>query len=469
MTQMYLKIENEGTCPYKAFTTLGCGLSDTFKDPAMSDLIVGKFHSGAKYSIALLLREKLVPVVFLSNLRMDFLVEESTIEDELASKQVKEIFIKYSGKDETGKSKSTKESLQFTTEFGEVNWQEVTMAVREFVSNAIDFSIRKFGNWNNVVVDLVTEHQVSAKAGTTRVFIPVNSEVFKFYENLGKWFLHFSEPEMLRTGILPKKNRSMSGSGKAVVYRRGVFVRECEGEESLYDYNLNNLDIDECRQANDYTVRYYANKALGNCKDKNIINNYLQTLGEKRWEYETCEYTLTDAVENNAETWKECYQTVYGERVVCTQFSFERVARKGFEPLIVDDKVFKVLASARIRTYLDVLSAEENRGIDIVEANPEMQKTLDGIWSFLERNHLSGGKEKPVIRSFVSVTSESANYRGFHNDACIFVRNTLGGGELFKTIISQLSEFIPGAAPLSNDSQAFLEDIVYALHVEMNS
>ena len=35
-------------------------------------------------------------------------------------------------------------------------------------------------------------------------------KVFAFYENLGKWFLHFSEPESLGKAILPKANRNLA-------------------------------------------------------------------------------------------------------------------------------------------------------------------------------------------------------------------------------------------------------------------
>ena len=72
------------------------------------------------------------------------------------------------------------------------------------------------------------ESQVRAKKDHTRVFLPLNAEVLEFYNNLGKWFLHFSEPESLSKAILPKKNRNLGDRKAAVIYRRGVRVREFE-------------------------------------------------------------------------------------------------------------------------------------------------------------------------------------------------------------------------------------------------
>jgi len=51
--------------------------------------------------------------------------------------------------------------------------------------------------YKNVVIEVVGEEKVRAKANHTRVFIPLNEEVLKFYNNIGKWFLHFSEPKFI--------------------------------------------------------------------------------------------------------------------------------------------------------------------------------------------------------------------------------------------------------------------------------
>ena len=58
----------------------------------------------------------------------------------------------------------------------------------------------------------------------TGLYVPAdNEEVIRFFANLGKWFLHFSEPESILTAILPKKARNLDADcHTAVIYRRGV-------------------------------------------------------------------------------------------------------------------------------------------------------------------------------------------------------------------------------------------------------
>ena len=100
-------------------------------------------------------------------------------------------------------------------------------------------------------IEVVDESPGPGEAGPHPCFRAADCRGLAFYNNLGKWFLHFSEPESLDKAILPKKNRNLGDRKAAVIYRRGVRVREFESTdtESLFDYNLNDLTIDESRKA----------------------------------------------------------------------------------------------------------------------------------------------------------------------------------------------------------------------------
>jgi len=174
------------------------------------------------------------------------------------------VVVKHGGTDEDGTSVTYTEELSQTDEYGAIDWNCLGMAFREFVSNAIDAAIavnrQANGNvkwpWDGVKVELVPEEKVRAKRGWTRVFVPAdNEEVIRFFANLGKWFLHFSEPESITSTILTKKSRNLDPNcHTAVIYRRGVRVREIEqySSESLFDYCLNDLRVDESRNVDDY-------------------------------------------------------------------------------------------------------------------------------------------------------------------------------------------------------------------------
>ena len=148
------------------------------------------------------------------------------------------VVVKHGGTDEDGNSVTFTEELSQTDEYGILDWNCLGMAFREFVSQC--HRRRHRGQpagqrqckwpWEGVKVELVPEEKVRAKRGYTRVFVPAdNEEVIRFFANLGKWFLHFSEPEAITEAILSKKSRNLDPACKtAVIYRRGVRVREID-------------------------------------------------------------------------------------------------------------------------------------------------------------------------------------------------------------------------------------------------
>ena len=88
--------------------------------------------------------------------------------------------------------------------------------------------IREKGDWSGVKIEVVDEAQVRAKRDHTRVFVPMNAEVLEFFNSLGKWFLHFSRTRVAEQGDSAEGNRNLGDRKAAVIYRRGVRVREFE-------------------------------------------------------------------------------------------------------------------------------------------------------------------------------------------------------------------------------------------------
>jgi hypothetical protein len=282
----YLKIENIGVCPPEGFTVLGVSLADTSDNQA----VIGQFGSGNKHGVAVCLRNNVSPVVFCGTLRLDFFTKPQTVADSKASKDFARVCVKYGGTDPTtGASRSSSEDLGFVMSYGEKDWGEIALALREFVSNAIDRAIREHADWRSVKIEIVDEARVRAKRDHTRVFLPLTPEVLEFYNNLGRWFLHFSEPECLDKSILPKANRNLGDRKAAVIFRRGVRVREFESldTESLFDYNLNDLTIDEARKASDWDVRHHCGQALASA-DKDVLAilfSHLLNSDQPAWEF----------------------------------------------------------------------------------------------------------------------------------------------------------------------------------------
>ena len=254
---MFLLVQNPGVAPVEGFTLLGVS---TTRDCGVEGAI-GQFGSGNKHAINVLLRAGLKVIVYCGKTRLDFQTRDDEIDDGLIRKPVKRVMCKLGG------TSTRTIDLGWVLDFGAIDWTELGMALREFVSNAIDRTLRQEnGEFIPAMLDgrlavvPVCDEKVKAKDGYTRVYVELNAGVQRYVDDLPKRFLHFSaDPSQVKKSFLPKGDRNLNGKKTAVIYRAGVFVREIEenSDESVYDYNFkqDELQIDECRNASDYTVK----------------------------------------------------------------------------------------------------------------------------------------------------------------------------------------------------------------------
>ena len=473
----YLKIENVGVCPPEGFTVFGVSLADTSNNAG----VIGQFGSGNKHSVAVLLRNNLSPVVFAGSLKLEFSTRPQTVADSQASKNFNRVVVKYGGTDTSGVNRSSTEDLGFVLDYGKQDWNEIALALREFVSNSIDRSIREVANWSKVKIEIVDENQVRAKSGHTRVFIPMNGEVLDFYNNLGKWFLHFSEPDSLGKSILPKRNRNLGNRKAAVIYRRGVRVREFESSdtESLFDYNLNDLTIDESRKASDWDVRHHCGRALANA-DKTMLAMLFDRLvnsKESVWEFGFDTYSLQPAYGSNhddqRDNWQQAFASIAGDLAVLTgDGSVDQLERKGFKPIVAPENLVNAAVRFGVQTPASVLSIDEMAGRQITEATPDAQLAVDVIWELLSKIGLTNGKEKPPVKSFSFVMDAETMLNGYYDDGVVFINRDLAGDgsivagrealsdRLIHVALEEVAHFVTnGATDNSRDFQNYLLDV----------
>ena len=473
----YLRIENIGTAPAEGFTVLGVSLADTSNNRG----VIGQFGSGNKHGVAVLLRNELSPIVFAGTLRMEFFTKPQTVSDTQATKDFARVGVKYGGTDPaTGTSRSATEDLGFVLDYGKQDWNEVALALREFVSNSIDRSIREIGDWSGVKIEIVDEKQVRAKSGYTRVFVPMNNDVLQFYNDLGKWFLHFSEPESLDKSILPKKNRNLGDRKAAVIYRRGVRVREFESSdtESLFDYNLNDLTLDEARKASDWDVRHHCGRALASA-DKGILAVLFDRLINSStpvWEFSFDTYSLSSYSDDSEENWQDAFEQVAGDNAVLTQEgTADQLHRKGYTPVKAPEGIVTAASRFGVRNASGVLSADEMSGREIVDASPDSTLAVDFVWDVIEQHSLTNGKQKPPVKGFRSILEAGVMLNGYFRDGVVYINEDLGGSasefggrealndRLLKVALEEVAHYVTGATDNSRDFQDYLLDLAVKL------
>jgi len=454
---VYLKIENPGVAAPEAFTILGASTSRS----STNSNTIGKFGSGNKMGVATLLRHKLSPIVFAGNLKLEFGTRPQEMDSGISQHTFERVIVKFGGKDITGASRTNTEDLGFVLEYGATDWLDVDLALREFVSNAIDRAIEEGehkvrcsyddpeGNYRetqecldayretardfqNVVVEIVNENQVRAKAGHTRVFIPVNADVLEFTNNIGKWFLHFSEPELLNHTILPKSNRNIGDTHTAVIYRRGVRVRQFETENipSLFDYNLEDLDLDESRKVDDWNILHKSACALSKGNEDQIAKlwqSFLDLDSNLYWEHTFSRYGLESALHNveNQETWTKAFAKIAGDNaVVSTTYGGELAHKKGFKVIVVPEAFTHVAGRTQIRTPDKVLSHDERNGQEIFDSNADAEAAVDFAWNLIEKYSLQKGQNRPAVKTFRK-SFDSEKSPGFYREGVVYINQDI--------------------------------------------
>ena len=260
----YLLIQNAGVAPVESYTLLGMS---TTRDCGVEGAI-GQFGSGAKHAINVLLRAGLKFYIYCGKTRLEFFTVEEVVNDGLTKKQIERVMCKLGGT-------STKTvDCGWCLDFGAVDWDDTAMALREFVSNAIDRSIRQGGfveamEKGDLVVQPCTDASRRAKDGFTRIYIEMSKDVQTFFGELPKRFIHFDDPGKVNQKLIPKTQPS-----KARIYRCGVFVRELEQTKlpSLFDFNFgpNDLSIDESRNSSEYETRGACAKMMAKASSEEL-------------------------------------------------------------------------------------------------------------------------------------------------------------------------------------------------------
>ena len=432
---LHLMIENKGECPVEGFTVLGLSTARDDNDS------IGQFGSGNKHGMLLCMRHNLNPIVYTGKDKLEFFSKPA----KMGEKGYSQIYYTINN--------GSPEKLSMCLEFGELDWDNLAMALREFISNAIDAS-----DINDVKVDIT--NKIESKQGYTRVYIPMTPEVQKFYNDISKWFLHFDDEVCANTyGVIEK-----SGLSIPRIYRKGVFVREVEHKESLYDYNFGEeLKIDESRCLSDYAVLSSMSRKLSSTKDISKVFDAFEQ-GIKFWE-EEAEYWNISPEEDVEEAWKELFNEKFPNHVI----SFHGVEnlvgpalkKSGYDVLICSEGWYKSLRECGIPTFNDVLDHYDETGKEILPATKKAEETVEYVWNKLLKLGLTLDCKKPEVKCFKDIMREGAWTAGFYSKGVVYlnVNNT----EDKKCALEEIAHHITKAPDSTRDFQDYAFNVAAEL------
>jgi hypothetical protein len=473
---MFLCIQNPGVAPVEGFTLLGVS---TTRDCGVEGAI-GQFGSGNKHAINVLLRAGLKVFVYCGKTRLDFQTRDDEIDDGLVRKPIKRVVCKLGG------TSTRTIDLGWVLDFGAIDWTDLGMALREFISNAIDRTVREEnGEFVAAMLDerlsvkTVDDEKVKARDGYTRVYVEVNESIQQYVDELPKRFLHFSvEPSQVKKSFLPKANRNVNGKKTAVIYRAGVYVREVEdySEDSIYDYNFkaSELAIDESRNSSDYAIRAAIARLYRKASATELVPVF-KALVDQRPVFEEHldpDYIISSWDKPKTEqsaAWQQAWQAVAADAVLCGPSAaiVEFVQRKGYDAKPIKSQ--NIVEAARrfgIKTDAQVLTDTEKKGREKLPATEAAKAAVDEVWGWLTKYNLADGVEKPVVGCFRDVMNGGTRTLGFCDEEGVYIADdqaSVRSKPLLKTVLEECIHWVTKAGDGSRD----LQDFAFRMVVEI--
>jgi hypothetical protein len=460
---MKLVIQNLGIAPVEAYTLLGASLSRNETG------LIGQFGSGSKLAITTLLRAGLSVVIYCGKTRLTFKTKHIEIEDGITSKQEQQVYIQFGG------TSTKKVDLGWVLGMGALDWKtDVNMAIREFVANAIDHTIKGGGNVRDahmdrdLAIEIVPDESMRAQDGYTRVYIEANEEVQNYVDELPKRFLHFTSTDLGRQ-ILPK----LSDNRKAQVYYNGVFVRELTNSaDSLFDYNFTGtqIKIDESRNLDEYQARAAIGRLFRDAGVADLAKMFKALSEAESWletgldTYYVSPNAYEGATEKQRDTWRDAWAQVNGDKVACGHdqgIVGEFARRKGHSLAVIKATAFLgVLRDYGVGTVSSVLDDNERKGRTITLPTAEALAAVDEVWSWIAATDLLDQEKcpKPLVKGFDEIADGETEALGFYMSGgdSVYLRNDLAGPLLLETALEEVTHYVTGATDCSRDFQGFI-------------
>ncbi len=418
-------IENKGIAPQESFEILG--LSDS-RD---GEVKIGQFGSGAKMGIILLLREGLNPTVTSDEDVYEFYAKH--VDSKLG--QFDRVCYRHIDRN----LDSFEHSTSYSTGAGEIDWTDEFMAIREFISNALDQSNQV---WNRIKVEFV--NTVEFRKGHTRIFVPANKAIKDYVNNLGKNFLHVTGKEKVAT--FKKKTCSLPR-----LYRQGVFVAEKVGYNSLLDYNGDHtMRIDESRNLDSGSIAGHCTSILN--KDHGAMKHVISSIAnliEPTFESQFSSFSL------NSTACVKAFYSIYGKSAIVTSSSFlkEQLKHKGLVAIELPVGWCRALENGGVKSASGMINALEAAGIQSRAAELYQRETFDTIWHSLKNEDLTFGKEKPTLEVFDSPLKGGAQLSGYQERNTVYLHIDYIDNQ--KVVLEEISHYITEASDCCRDFQDF--------------
>ena len=265
-------------------------------------------------------------------------------------------------------------SSSFTVDAGGLSWVDPFQIYREAVANAMDGAMQNDGTWSVDIVDSVDQ----AKPNEFSVYMSAAPELMDVVYNSDKFFS--KDRDVLASYGKVKIYRKIDKSFR--VYSHGVLVHENSELDSLFDYEVTPIELNEERTIKSmWSLRYEVYNALMN-SDYSIASIVLSSLlkSSKTFESEVFSWNTSDGATTK---YADHFAKMFGDHSVIVpdrmmnSFSHE-IRLRGKNAVSVADDRYKIVANLGIPTLSSALGEEVNyKTIKDLDRFPNLVRAME--------------------------------------------------------------------------------------------
>jgi hypothetical protein len=224
-------------------------------------------------------------------------------------------------------------SSSFTLEAGVLSWEDSFQIIREPIANAIDGSKMQPNGWYNVMLitvdteDPESMKKLEPKEGVFRVYITASPNLMKIIDNYNLYFAMNREALFENNGTKLFKKIDE----KARFYCHGILVREEDKYDSVFDYQFDDITLNEERSVKSlYDLEYSVTRTMCRLTNKELISEYIEVFqsadeDDQVWELVRLSNTTFkwSATESSQEAWQQVWNEKFGPNsVILSQIEY---------------------------------------------------------------------------------------------------------------------------------------------------
>jgi hypothetical protein len=274
-----------------------------------------------------------------------------------------------------------KKSSSFTVDAGVLSWEDEFQIYREAIANAMDEAKTSGTTWSREIVDA---KDVVSNLNEFSVYITASPSMMEIYNDHDKYFLenrkalYTNEPNYNKISFYKPFDKNTH------VYHKQVMVYENEEYTSMFDYEVQNIKLNEMRTVSDeWTMNYRIAQAICECNDISIVKMIIQ-LSNSTKNY--VEFEFTGSMHDVDNAWHEAWTELYGEKCIMltpdqsiNQAYVSFIKEKGLDfKMISSSFFFWVLKKAGVQTIDSIAGEAINYDIDHDISNyPKLIKAIE--------------------------------------------------------------------------------------------